>query len=842
MGRRKKKPHWNRNANPGIETDDSRPGYIPYQNFNNKFSYNADFQPYNSSYCNNLSTNTSQYHNNFNQSFQPHNNNTYLDFSGQNISSSRDFNPRFPRNLNQRNFQRNVPQNSNSKARNFNRKTPRPTNNNPNAQRNMPQNGKYNKIHFQRSTICNYDAGCDDSNIQNFAQSSNYDEMNTQSNNDHDIDIQMNTQTPNYEDTDVQMNTQNPYYEDTDVQMNTQNPNYSGTSIPFYRINKKFNPQLGNPKTGYRRNRGRKNMSFVARYNCETDIFNEKGYIIRETLYRDPSLFYGNDGSDDEKQSLSNETSDETSYWQKCVDAHKPETPVMTQSSNVSKRNQNHVEKTLNSMLAKPVEMSKGKSLLQKMGWTGGGLGKDGDGIVEPIAPKATYAVNTLGLGHVPVQSVPTQKRQKKLLVFAEMKNKKLKHPEFQCNFYTNVLQYILEFVKNDRENKLEFEPRLRKIERKRIHLLVEMLRESDSLDDFYSFDNLKDNHVKLVQDIWVHNCYDLWTESENKSARRERCLGLYKEAPAHVYLVTPENLNGNDEQTDINDEDPNIANFNLEKDSDYDDSNTDEEEDIKKDVQNINGKGKLCHRNDVKKKQNAKEKQLNDKIDNDGVDIKKENDTKNTLNVEQNDKSVKLEVPCSENEEKNIQDISVKEENVVKEVSNKNNDEKSDVCSVVNENVKNEQNLEDNASSNKNNDGETVVCSEVFENVNNEQDLELEENQKVDVGNNSNNNRQDYIEVINKSTVDINEHTIKIEQIDIMGKIVEYFKEFCDDEIYKEFRFLGPFDDEEVENINMFFNICLKYDHSECNVKTELMKLFDDNSLTVLVDNNGKT
>ncbi|XP_038217701.1 uncharacterized protein LOC119836446 isoform X1 [Zerene cesonia] len=53
--------------------------------------------------------------------------------------------------------------------------------------------------------------------------------------------------------------------------------------------------------------------------------------------------------------------------------------------------NQNQIEKQLNNALQKPVDMGPGHSMLQRMGWTGGGLGRTGDGIVEPIAPNASY-------------------------------------------------------------------------------------------------------------------------------------------------------------------------------------------------------------------------------------------------------------------------------------------------------------------------------------------------------------------------------------------------------------------------------------------------------------------
>ncbi|XP_045782798.1 putative uncharacterized protein DDB_G0282133 isoform X2 [Maniola jurtina] len=326
---------------------------------------------------------------------------------------------------------------------------------------------------------------------------------------------------------------------------------------------------------------------FTDRYNKLTERFTEKGYIIKETLYRDPSLFYANSNSvDSPSDNESNDNNWTDTFWQKHDNTDVPKHSKTSQSTRtVPRKNQNKLERSLNDMLAKPAEMSKGKSLLLKMGWQGGGLGREEDGIVEPIAPRATYAVKTIGLGHL-TEKPEKPEKPKKPIPFANISNKKLKHPEFQSHFCTNVLLYILEFVKNDEENKIVFEPRLRKLERKRIHLIVEKIRESDNLEDFENFENFLEGHLELVKEIWVHNCYELWTESEGKKKNRRLCL--FKEAPAHVYLVTPEDLTENDKKKDdVNDKnDDNDVNIKEEKDSEkidgdnQDDSSNDTERD----------------------------------------------------------------------------------------------------------------------------------------------------------------------------------------------------------------------------------------------------------------------
>nr|XP_034838395.1 dynein heavy chain-like protein PF11_0240 [Maniola hyperantus] len=315
----------------------------------------------------------------------------------------------------------------------------------------------------------------------------------------------------------------------------------------------------------------------------------------------------------------------------------------MSQSTKtVSRKNQNTLERSLNDMLAKPVEMSKGKSLLLKMGWQGGGLGRDEDGIVEPIAPKATYAVKTIGLGHL------TEKPKKPTKPFANISNKKLKHPEFQNHFCTNVLLYILEFVKNDEENKIVFEPRLRKLERKRIHQIVEKIRVSNNLDDFENFENFSDRHLELVEQIWVHNCYELWTESEGEKQHRRICL--FKEAPAHVYLVTPEDLTENDEKNgDIDDKNGDSdININIKEEKYSENIVSDKQNDmISNNTENIHDTEK--DKDNTMNRENCKTDQENDKLNSKDRKIDSLQDVKKEIS-EMTDSQMAVDINVDEN------------------------------------------------------------------------------------------------------------------------------------------------------------------------------------------------
>ncbi|XP_045508235.1 uncharacterized protein LOC123704030 isoform X2 [Colias croceus] len=160
--------------------------------------------------------------------------------------------------------------------------------------------------------------------------------------------------------------------------------------------------------------------------------------------------------------------------------------------------NQNRIEKQLNNALQKPVDMGPGHSMLQRMGWTGGGLGRTGDGILEPIAPNATYATKTKGLG----QSNAPKVRQR------SAPNSRPKD-----KFRTNVLLTILDFVKNDKKIQLEFDKKVQQSERKIIHTMVQEMINSDHL------------------------------VSESHGVRPERKLVIYKEAPENMYLIIPDDL-----------------------------------------------------------------------------------------------------------------------------------------------------------------------------------------------------------------------------------------------------------------------------------------------------------
>ncbi|CAH2056332.1 unnamed protein product, partial [Iphiclides podalirius] len=142
--------------------------------------------------------------------------------------------------------------------------------------------------------------------------------------------------------------------------------------------------------------------------------------IKRNSLYKDPDLF-------NIYLESNNRFGQRFQGWLKAGEGAN----TVEVCCNTNKK-QNKVQKKLGEMLAKPVQITKAERMMEKMGWQGGALGKHGEGIIEPIAPNASYATTTVGLGR-------NEKRPKN-----ELKNKK----NVKENFDTNVLLHILEFVK----------------------------------------------------------------------------------------------------------------------------------------------------------------------------------------------------------------------------------------------------------------------------------------------------------------------------------------------------------------------------------------------------------
>nr|XP_049700532.1 uncharacterized protein LOC110373759 [Helicoverpa armigera] len=255
--------------------------------------------------------------------------------------------------------------------------------------------------------------------------------------------------------------------------------------------------------------------------------------VYRDSLYEDPDLFYQ---EAPEESPTKSPTFDWTQqYWHKASekpgfhDGSRDAGQGTSRSRRQPNVGPNKIQKKLDKMLAKPVKMSKAESMMQKMGWQGGALGRSGDGIVEPIAPNAVYAKTKFGFGqnHQPLKSP---------------KHKKAENKQF---FEMNVLLNIFEFVKNNSEFELLFDKNLKKDERKRIHHLVEFKIQGD---DLTAVDFDSPAQMDLVLQINDKNCYVLQTQSYGTYPVRQLCL--YKLAPPHVYLIVPDDLR--DEPTDI--------------------------------------------------------------------------------------------------------------------------------------------------------------------------------------------------------------------------------------------------------------------------------------------------
>ncbi|XP_026742012.1 uncharacterized protein LOC113504101 isoform X2 [Trichoplusia ni] len=114
----------------------------------------------------------------------------------------------------------------------------------------------------------------------------------------------------------------------------------------------------------------------------------------------------------------------------------------------------------------------------------------------------------------------------------------KPKKVDAKITFEMNVLLNILDFVQNNSEVEVVFDRRLKKDERKHIHNIVLMKLKADDLE---MVDVKSTAHMELLLQISDKNCYELQTRSSGMHPYRKVCL--YKEAPSHVFLIIPDDL-----------------------------------------------------------------------------------------------------------------------------------------------------------------------------------------------------------------------------------------------------------------------------------------------------------
>ncbi|XP_052754352.1 uncharacterized protein LOC113516135 [Galleria mellonella] len=266
-------------------------------------------------------------------------------------------------------------------------------------------------------------------------------------------------------------------------------------------------------------------------------------WILRETLYDDPDLFHDFD-SPQEDSPIDNTADIAPTYsvgydwtkqqWQKAGNFQgtiNQTCPAPQQTKQLGK--QNKFLKNVMVSLSQPVKLSKAESMMQKMGWQGGALGKDGVGIVEPIAPNIAYATKTLGFGQEKKKKNPPPIKRNQKPKRARQMQMREKRP----NFNLNVLLHIFAFVRNNAETVVVFDKTLLNAERKAIHQWV-----NDVInDEGDGYDEISPEELEVVKLIREHNNYVLHTQSEGKMPFRE--LTIFKEAPTHVYLITPNDL-----------------------------------------------------------------------------------------------------------------------------------------------------------------------------------------------------------------------------------------------------------------------------------------------------------
>ncbi|XP_061726329.1 uncharacterized protein LOC133531919 [Cydia pomonella] len=252
-----------------------------------------------------------------------------------------------------------------------------------------------------------------------------------------------------------------------------------------------------------------------------------KRVIAKQELYRDPDLFGKDDGESNTNGPIEPPNLSLSQPWgydwtkQSWVKEGAPVADLLKDE-----------RRTPDNQPAAPrVNNRKAESMMHKMGWQGGALGRTGDGITEPITPKAIHAFRSPGPG-------PRSGRKARAPGKPPSKPPGKKNQTLRDAFCTNVLMHILEFVQDDTESELLFDTSLRQHERRYITHIVHSVVNDEVLHALTST-----AQYELARDIHKHNQYLLeCAQGDNHQ------LGIYKEAPEDVYLVTPDDFLSKDD------------------------------------------------------------------------------------------------------------------------------------------------------------------------------------------------------------------------------------------------------------------------------------------------------
>ncbi|XP_053621106.1 uncharacterized protein LOC128681334 [Plodia interpunctella] len=289
----------------------------------------------------------------------------------------------------------------------------------------------------------------------------------------------------------------------------------------------------------------------------ERDIFNRR-IITKVSLYKEPEFFFepeneletpshGPPKTNRCEQSQADVSKDEWTdlYWRRAGVNTSQGSRAIGNRGMATKTRDAQFKKMFMESLAQPIKSSKAESMMQKMGWQGGALGKEGNGIVEPIAPNIDYAQTTIGFGLRTELQAPSKKKK------CSCPKKQKDRDQKMEDFVTNALLYILEFVQNDWETEIIFDVKFTSKERRILHQCVnELINESG--DELYAGESngariTNAAQERALRDIRRYNTYVLYTESHGLVPLRQLCL--YKDAPEFVYLVTPDDFKEEEEE-----------------------------------------------------------------------------------------------------------------------------------------------------------------------------------------------------------------------------------------------------------------------------------------------------